>query len=616
MSSPPLARDGSVDWQPWIQSEIDRLLDGMYASPALVARIDLPTGILRLDRPLVIARKDGTGAYLFVTIELHGASDGRGIPATQLVASFADREAIAIHAGRGVVISNLQIQGRNKWADVPHDGNIVFDEWQDQTLCVLPGVDDARTRPYAAIAIDPYVDPVRQTGSSGIIVRSVLINGFGVGVANGCHDGPAVQGEGVCLEHVAIHQTRSAIAIGGTQARGIVLYDLSIWACDTFVDCVRYGYGMGCTPSIVGAVIAGCRYLFDTFSNGSAISWQGIYAENVQSIGRIGGGGMRDCVTWSGGAMSFTTTQPGTPAPLRLTNSADLTLQGVTMRAIDSAESEPFWCMNVGGYVRLQGCRIGWTAHPPIGESPAMYWLGNAERVSYDRTIMCYGDIGEALLSPMVEVNTWTSLLRAVAIPGVAFVARFDALDCTPRFSRTGYRHITLGTIAIRSSAGTATFTTPFLGVLRPGDVIMCLLPTGGTTAGRIKSIVGAEVTCEYTPAGIPDGLHYLYVERTPRVHIPTTCDVVAGPSGLFDRLINVHSPPGYPAISASWKVGDRVMLRSGSTLWLSWPKFGAHITAIDPSSGAITLSAGALGAALDVHMFDAEMATYAAAVL
>ena len=378
----------------------------------------LPPGIYRLTRPLLIrffAELDDpidpnhARFFAFCGIEIAGDAPGtrerdRGAShGTILRADFSQQPAIVIQGGRSVHLRNLVIEGRNNWvgqaqargqdprATVTHTDETVY----FARPLVLPGPfpeppllpRDNPNSPYAAVCVDPFFKDVpaanRYPGledlydifavtvdnpnilapSTNFSIEGCLIRGFVTGVVL-CPPGQLTAGAGgqpanlenIRIADTTIESTVSALAIGQSQSRHVVLSNVNIFGAKYAINCVDYGLGTGDCPSIFGGTFSGVKYLFHCNSPGSAYAIEGLCAEGFWSIGQLFGGSRPDGYIFRGCRFAFGASPPALEVSGHLLNFANTIFDGCTFMRTE-ADDAPLLLYN-NGRLSLRGCRF------------------------------------------------------------------------------------------------------------------------------------------------------------------------------------------------------------------------------------------------------------------
>lgn len=427
---------GLTDWTETLQLAIDGIIGDKSASqvapspdPALrYGTLYLPAGVYEISAPLLIRvtatvqmpqeiiHEGGTidivGDTPGTALHENGANHGSIIRAT-----FNDRPAIIIQGGRGVRLRNLVLEGINDWVQY-HDPldmrtHIEVDPENPDANYLVAGPPplrgmprDRRYSPYAGLCIDPFSKtlpieerypgladsynhaPDRNTKSTNIVIEGCTIRGFVVGILIGASNINA-NAENIHICSSSIEATVTAIAVGHTQARHLVLSDVNIFAAKHAIDCVAYGLGSGNALSIFSGGIRGVRYLFNlNCAVGAAYAIQNLSADHCLGLGQFGGaddglafdgcsfrlGAIPDDL-WTVSAHLLNNTQaifsgctfavvqggaPGTRSdfPLKIYNDGKLTFSSCTfhtrMERIDTA----LWVTEQSHQVVYQGCAL------------------------------------------------------------------------------------------------------------------------------------------------------------------------------------------------------------------------------------------------------------------
>ena len=141
-------------------------------------------------------------------------------------------------------------------------------------------------------------------GSGAISIQRCAISNFVVGIAI-APNGIAHSAEDISIHDCIILSTKSAIAVCQDQSRGVSCRNLNVTYAKYVIDCTHYGKGSGMCPSIFNAVISTVKYVFNTYSFGSGVSFDGVYCEASLSLGVLGGGRTFDGYAFNGCAFNL-----------------------------------------------------------------------------------------------------------------------------------------------------------------------------------------------------------------------------------------------------------------------------------------------------------------------
>lgn len=212
--------------------------------------------------------------------------------------NHTDNFAIGVQRGKGCVIENLVIRGRNfqdlTFAQVIAGG----------TAWVINGCRDHQVSPYSAIVIDPfgqssvpegsryprftsYYTEINNGGSTDIRINNCVIWGFVVGVCIS-PSGTQQNAELIKVDNCTIERgVRSCVTTGNTQTRTVWVRNFRCWgSTECVIDSVRYGGG-GAAAELIGANIAGgVKYLTLNATAGIPYAkFTDVYAESLYAIG-------------------------------------------------------------------------------------------------------------------------------------------------------------------------------------------------------------------------------------------------------------------------------------------------------------------------------------------
>ncbi|BAP58043.1 hypothetical protein THII_3746 [Thioploca ingrica] len=374
----------------------------------------------------------------------------------------------------------------------------------------------------------------------------------GVGISL---NGITQNAENITLVDCSFHSMKSAIAIGQDQSRNITVYNISVYAAKIVFDCTSYGRGSGNCPSIFGADIGDVKYIFHTFSFGSAASINGLYSEGIYSIGTLGGGGAADGYAFNGCAFNFANSPPGKGAIVyRLACMAFAVFSGCQFSL---SENEPIWIINLGT-MSFNSCWF-YGSTTPDDASPKLWINGNRERVFFNDTVvdMIRAPQGHrgANFNNVLSIDYKDDPFDVAMLPGTLFYRNLDypsPFEFLPslRWVASRYPLVDLGDCDIivpNPVDGTATFSVPaqFEGLIAHGDFIwafskvFCPLDPPYDKAqvsivlGKVATVTATQtatqlqVVLAYVPKIVKNSeTIHLYVIYLPRVHPPTTGEI------------------------------------------------------------------------------------------
>jgi hypothetical protein len=353
--------------------------------------------------------------------------------------------------------------------------------------------------------------------------------------------------ENITLVDCNFNSTKSAIAIGQDQSRNITVYNVVIYGAKIAFDCTSYGKGTGNCPSIFGADIGGVKYIFHTFSFGSAASVNGLYSESIYSIGMLGGGGAADGYVFNGCAFNFVNSPPGEGAIVyRLACMAFAVFSGCQFSL---SENEPIWIINLGR-MSFNGCWF-YGSTLPDDASPKLWINGNRERISFNNTVVDMIRAPQkhrgANFNNVLSIDYKDDPFDVAMLPGTLFYSNLDypypAVLPSLRWVASRYPLIDLGDCKITVPNlvdGTATFSVPaqFDGLIAYGDFIWAFskyfCPFDKPYDKAQTSIaLGKVATVTATPTGIQVMLAY----------VPKIVTTVTIPSTETIRLFVIYLP-------------------------------------------------------------------------
>jgi hypothetical protein len=604
-------RDGSKPWDIYIQDAVDSIVSSTLSNappkpPGSVGTLYLPPGRYLIDNPIKIRLVIGTPKarrYSFCSIRItgdappYGSNDFHG---SALIASFADKPALIIQAGRAVWIENLAITGKNNWTLV-HDTSHI-DVLYDDSNFLVPEVVDSRYAPYAGICIDPFAvapapppgplysglegEYLPSPGSSYISIERCSIYGFGVGIAispNGFSTKPGEftqNAENISIDTCSVASTKSAIAVCQDQSRAVSCRNLNVYGAKYAIDCTHYGKGSGCCPSLFNADIGLTKYIFNTFSFGSGAAFDSVYCEASTSIGVLGGGGTADGYAFNGCSFKLVYAPDRPSLGYHLVNLARATFNSCqfVLSRPDKPGTAPLWIYCGGGPMSFNDCLIKGVR--PYS-SPSFWIIGAATRASFNNTSVEYGPNG-SMFSHVLPVNHLSDIRNQAVLPGsLIYPIMQPNPDNSPRWVASGLRYILLGSLeetspTWNSTNGTMTFQPTTPGVVAPGDLVTMnygytnVIESYGNTP--VEPVLG-EVTSIDPQTGLATLSHvpeYVFSKPKPpdpkntklivvgfyKIHLPTT--------GRVTNTDNTHIAFSPPISTAIWVVGDRIRAKEG----------------------------------------------------
>ena len=636
----------------------------------------LPSGIYRLSGPLLIRifdqlsppLEDPAHATFFAFCGIEIAGDAPGISAraiergtshgTILRADFSQQPAIIMQGGRCVHLRNLIIEGQNNWVaqalgrglDPRRPETHVRDSVYFSDLPPLPR--NHPNSPYAAICVDPFFKGVPEDGrypglsahydifgvtkdnknvlaaSTKLTIEGCLIRGFVTGIVlvppgqlgEGAGSQPA-NAENIRIVDTTIESTVSAIAIGQSQSRNVVLSNVNIFGAKYAINCVGYGLGTGDCPSIFGGTISGVKYLFYVGPAGGNYAIEGLSAEGFWSMGQLFGGGRSDGYVFRGCRFSFGTSPSAGDLPSapelsgHLLNFCNATFDGCTFLRSD-ADDAPLFLYN-GGRLSLRGCRfLGGRARGlpffVLNDGPQA-WLSLTDcEARTTRGLIPLGDtLSGVQPSPLpATLATMTNTLLTVDRPEGPSLRWCTGV--LPQLDLGSGQMGAFGNgrgVFIRPAAVEYSYDR-LKDLLLPGDLLFtgspvprARLPQGNDPMenrdGRLLAGIFREIhksgdemiiVFDHAPAALvediaraPLTLRPLFMSYVPMVHHFTQGDFTNG----VRTIANVKTEAGVD-VSQAWRMGDRI-LAAGALL------AGSYVVRVTDAPPAIEVSAAPL---------------------
>jgi hypothetical protein len=580
-----LARDGTEDWAPYIQDAIDDAI-GLISQAGVRARVTLPTGVLRLDTPLLIQHLTGV-AWDYVSLELEGGAGPFGVSqfnGTTLVANFASDPAIVIQSARRVTLRRLAISGQNTWTQ-SYDMTDMATHYTESNY-VVNSCRTNRYSPYAGVCIDPYhsalaggdrypgltayyVNGGTGGGSSGVVLDDVWISGFVVGVVQ-TPNGETLNNDGFQAYGLTVESCREAVSTGQSQTRGGTLVGFNFSGCRTALDATTYGDQAGSLPSVWGGMGGNCKYLVNVAYYNHGCTLQGMHIENMLSLGHVGGGQSPGRIAFIGCNFQFKTAS-NKGAYYRLLNAGFATFDGCLFNNSASTSNEVHWFCTYGNtrptFINCVFGDYNASRTTPQWHFFAGGYLGGDYVTSWEwnpgtLTSTVFGGVYPHPLGKHFWVDGLTAMQNVAVRPGAAYASGSDTLE---RKVSSELRYGTVGTSmsVVFSGTGTATIAGVDLDdVCAVGDILL-----GGTAyypfpapfssiltygpLGYVTAVTAIQITLGACPFWL-SGTVVTDVTRvlTPRVHLATTGQVDF--SGDPTQLTSVSQ-------ASAWNVGDEI---------------------------------------------------------
>lgn len=313
--------DGVTDDTAAIQATINAVIYNNTTNPVngLKKRVYLPAGKYRITDTLHLGYGTANVQYTSCDLEGDGAQyrADNSFSGTSIIADFNDRPAINVQGGRGNIISNLCIKGRNS--------DYVTSNQLGSILGTLNGIDDtvaanwvnpafpasagSRYAPYAGITIDAYCGPAPATAypavsypsflgaqtqynkalSSDVMVDNCYIDGFVVGVASKPSDADE-NADYTVIRRTAIERCQYGISIGNTQSRAVHLDDVKCVFVHTALTTNKHGKQNGkLNGTISNFNVGAATQIFDLNSSAiyGPVTFLHAYAESLWRLGSI-----------------------------------------------------------------------------------------------------------------------------------------------------------------------------------------------------------------------------------------------------------------------------------------------------------------------------------------
>lgn len=642
-------RDGSVDWQPFIQAAIDNLLSAVIGSGGdnikLRGTLYMPPGIYMIKEPILIMSVINERYANFCSLEITGdaAPFGEGFHSTVIRAVFNDKPALVVQGGRAVRIRKLAIVGKNMWYDdyaakhnPMHHGP--YQPFYDPSNTYITNkCRDNRYSPYAGICIDPFHESVKlenqypemesqyslpgegsiipYRASSDVIIEECWVSGFVTGIIIS-PTGVLQNAENIRISNSTVFSNKSCLVVCQSQSRNVVLDNVSLSTCRFAINTVDYGERTGNCPAIFGANIGFAKEVFNVSSIGSTPSINALYCESILAIGQLGGGGSYDGYVFNSCTFAIVNTPEGVPAVN--THLANLTLtqfNGCTF-VNGGGNVEPFRAFNIG-LMTFIDCHFGGGNQDM---APAFIVTGKEDRVKYDNCYMAEhqsdtGDYSQSPLSNLRPVDHLSNYSHFQCIPGTIYFETRGSGGL--HWVKGPIREVPLGQHKLKVKDGEATIDDiSFPQILRVGDLIrsnhyfpeiLNPMPGGGVGSQSAYLIVGKvknatwelpecpssmpSIQLTQVPEAVEDGMILnLFLTCYPRIHLLTR--------GTWDSNSKTITIVNGVAAASSWKTGQRIR---GTGI-----PDGSFITNI--SGTTFTISANTTSSATNARLYDADI--------
>lgn len=430
-----------------LQNAIDYCLRPAESGEYRQRVLYIPAGTYRITKTLLVQEvytdmvvdpnnPGGTIAvekFTFCNIQIHGEKIRSDAAVDVLIyAEFLDGPAIAIQAGRGVIIRHLGITGLNRVDDnyaaaaakppggltysyaAMLDDNLFYYDWTSHPWGADPPVPslvgrcrDNRQSPHAAIAIDPFAgegtrrsrDIDVPTGgvpgacqypnltkwyklhdyvfSSAILIEGCAFARFVVGVVVG-PTGNAANAENIVIRNTHFESVKIAIATAVTQSRGFGVEACDVNLCQFVLDNRTYGAGqVGAPPNVRGLAVSQAKYLFNLDMGSTSLALDQIYAESLLGLGFLGTSRTNDnSVVFTGCDFSFHVSHP--MIDVHLYSYANIAFIGCLFHISDEGGSRSFPPIRFAnrGPLRFTSCVLR-TAM--VGPDPVVVLLGGTD---------------------------------------------------------------------------------------------------------------------------------------------------------------------------------------------------------------------------------------------
>ncbi|APR76343.1 Hypothetical protein A7982_01690 [Minicystis rosea] len=570
------------------------------------------------------------------SLEIIGERGAFGIAGndTVLLATFADRPAIAIQGASGVTLSRLTVEGLNDYLLEEGDPIALLD---DRTfvaaLCRdgdnrLPAArDNAIHSPYAGVVIDPYgvggppadggypghEDDYHRNGlaSTDVTLEECTFSRFVAGVLVS-PSGAARKPERITVSASSFEHNKVAVAVCQGTSDDVTLRNLRALGGLFFVSTCSYGDGAPSAeaPSIRGAVVESTKYLFNVNAPDRSVVVEGVACASTLGLGFIESAYGADQPTLTFVGCTFDIVQTSPAIDTHLTSSASVRFVGCSFTSSD--RGLPIRFCNAGP-LSFSSCAFldvgtdgsGFTAPDP--SEVCFVGFESLEKVTFESC-----NVGDRSLPSQIMVldrmhrtSRISSLNRTYVLPGSLIIAA--DMSAAPMEVSAEAKVLSLRGVTLTRDPrvpGEVTFVAPDPSVIKPGDLVFAAAPGFvpehyGTArrsrgvCGVIKSVLGANVRLTSVVKSLPEGKQDLSVKYFPRLHLPSSGTTTAGSDVIHD-VTNART----------WRQHDRI---SGAGI----PE-GAYVA--DPVySGATRIRISkAATASGNVRLYDADITRFA----
>ena len=253
----------------------------------------IPAGNFKVGSPLIVQKWDGD--YRQCYIKIVGESTFWN-ERSSLTATFGDAPLLSIQKGKGCIIEGIVFNG--KWVKPSSPYKKELDTYKD------PNTRDERYSPYCAIAIDPFRVSIppdggypsltsyyrgsdSRGGSTGIIVKNCVFNGFTVGAITS-PNGWTQNAELITFENIQIINCKIGFAGCQAQEKMNRIINVGAWGTTHTLFCFNtYGEKTPGNWIIDGVNVAGevNQILFRNSGGYFPLFMSNVYAESIFQFG-------------------------------------------------------------------------------------------------------------------------------------------------------------------------------------------------------------------------------------------------------------------------------------------------------------------------------------------
>lgn len=260
-----------------------------------------PPGTYILDKGLVIANKNNSGEYSFVTLTIGGTTatyaGDQNIGKTVVFKLKQPTFGLALQSARNCIIENIVFEGCSSFSTNPVE---ILNQKNINLESRFKVVTNSFS-PSCAIVIDPFhknVPSIDQYlgfnenysnkstgGSSMVLVRGCSFFQHYIAIANN-PSANVLNGDNVRAENCHVSTCHTFWSAGQTQSRSNSIDNVYALFLHTLVSGTKIGSKNGTPPSVSNVNLAGfCKEVFDIHTGFSGLNVYRSYFESIWSLG-------------------------------------------------------------------------------------------------------------------------------------------------------------------------------------------------------------------------------------------------------------------------------------------------------------------------------------------